>query len=175
MVVYAVSTAYHGSSSNDVVITRASPLPVSPPKANSSRRRQPETIKEVTDGESAIQQELKDIHGAMLETGPRTLPILCEKLGSDERRIRHSALTNLVVLADREALPALTNAMNRVIDADERAEIEKAIEFLQLPTYDELVANGALPPPGKSPMTSNRLEAETIHVVTNAQIQKVQN
>jgi hypothetical protein len=125
--------------------------------------------------ESQVQQDLKAIEGVMLQTGERTLPLLCEKLASSEARVRHSALTNLVVLADREALPALTEALNRTADPEEKVEIQKAIDFLQLPTYDELVANGTLPAPNKVPLTAKRLEAEKVRIGTNPIIQKVEN
>jgi hypothetical protein len=96
----------------------------------------------------------------MLTVDDQTLPLLCAKLRAQDRQVRQAAVSNLVILADRAGIAALSEAANNATDSDEKANIVKAIEFLQLPTYDELVANGTMPQLGKVPENANRLEFE---------------
>jgi mannitol-specific phosphotransferase system IIBC component len=106
------------------------------------------------------QDEFVEMDNAMLTVNEQTLPLLCAKLRAVDRQVRQAAISNLVVLADRDAIVALSEAADRSTDSDEKTNILKAIEFLQLPTYDELVANGTMSPLGKSPNNANRLELE---------------
>jgi predicted component of type VI protein secretion system len=107
------------------------------------------------------QTALAEIDSAMLQVDERTLPTLCAKLTAFEPEVRKAAVSNLVFLADKNAIPALSEAANRITDPDEKTNILKAIEFLQLPTYDELVANGTMKPLGKVPVSSDRKRAES--------------
>lgn len=106
------------------------------------------------------QDELAEMDSAMLQVGEQTLPLLCGKLSAVDRQVRQAAVSNLVILADRQAIPALSEAANRASDPEEKTNILNAIEFLQMPTYDELVANGTMQPLGKMPANLNRAELE---------------
>jgi hypothetical protein len=133
------------------------------------QNRRVHAVRELTNSKPATepQSEIAEIDTAMLQVGEQTLPLLCGKLSAPDRQVRQAAVSNLVILADREAIPALTEAASRATDAEEKTNLLKAIEFLQLPTYDELVANGTMQPLGKVSGAGNRSESERYSPVTN--------
>lgn len=113
------------------------------------------------------QDEIAEMDNAMLQVDERTLPLLCAKLSATDRQVRQAAVSNLVTLADRDGIPALSEAADRTADSEEKGTILKAIEFLQLPTYDELIANGTMQSAGKIPSNSNRAQLERFSPATN--------
>ncbi len=118
------------------------------------------TASSQNNSQSETQSALEEIDSVMLQVDERTLPLLCAKLTAFEPEVGKAAVSNLVILADKQAIPALTEAVNRITDSEEKAAIHKAIEFLQLPTYDELVANGSMKPLGKISPSPNQTGAE---------------
>jgi hypothetical protein len=105
--------------------------------------------------------DIAEMNNALLEVNEKTLPLLCAKLAATDRQVRRAAVSNLVILADRDAVPALAETLDRATDSDERANIQSAIDFLKLPAYNELVANGTIESLGKTPPNTSRLESET--------------
>ncbi len=133
------------------------------PKATRSRATVVSAAQIDAAAQSETQKQLAEIDDAMHVVTEQTLPLLTAKLLADDQQLRQAAVSNLVALADRAAVPPLLDAAHRVTDSEEKANILKAVEFLQLPSYDELVADGTMKALGKVPMSANRIGQEAEH------------
>lgn len=146
---------------------QATPTPQLHANKRAERRHDaPATRVEVS--HPTAETEIAEMNQALLEVNEKTLPLLCSKLSATERQVRQAAVSNLVLLADRDAIPALSETLERVTDSGEKASILSAIEFLKLPAYNELVANGTMQPLGKTPPNTSRSESETSSSIGNA-------
>ncbi|MGZ4987929.1 MAG: HEAT repeat domain-containing protein [Limisphaerales bacterium] len=158
---YFISKATNMSGPKEAASRATNSVSTPIPKATRSRAAVVSATQTDAAVQSETQKQLAEIDNAMQVVNEQTLPLLTAKLLADDRQVRQAAVSNLVALADRAAVPALSEAANRVTDSEEKANILKAVEFLQLPSYDELVANGTMKAPGKVPMSVSRINAES--------------
>jgi HEAT repeat protein len=64
-------------------------------------------------------------------------------LPNPDPEIRRAALAAVLEFGDRSAMPALEEALEVNSDPQEKAGIQKAIEYLQLPSFDERDSAGS--------------------------------
>jgi hypothetical protein len=67
-----------------------------------------------------------------------SLKTILSELNNQEPRIRQAALNASVQFGSPDAIPALRNEMNWAEDPHEKAAIQDAIDFLQLPSVDSV-------------------------------------
>ncbi len=71
---------------------------------------------------------------------PGALKTILSELNNPDPDIRKTALASAVEVGSPDAIPALQNQMAWVEDPAEKVEIQKAIDFLQLPSADQVNA-----------------------------------
>jgi hypothetical protein len=72
-----------------------------------------------------------------------SLDTILTELPNPDPEIRRAALAAVVEFGDRSAMPALEEALDVNSDPQEKAGIQKAIEYLQLPSFDERDSAGS--------------------------------
>jgi hypothetical protein len=79
-------------------------------------------------------QELSDLG---FDDEPDSLNNILSELTNPEQEIRKAAVDAAVQFGSREAIPALTAALQQIGDFEEKTSIKEAIEFLKLPKVSE--------------------------------------
>ena len=88
--------------------------------------------------EVQIQNAKTAIDQALLNRTDESLRLVLGKLEDADKEVRKAAIQALIALNDREAISALELAISRSDDAEDKAEMQKAIDFLKLPSLSEL-------------------------------------
>jgi hypothetical protein len=68
-----------------------------------------------------------------MNNDPDSLKTILSELENPEPEIRQTALSAAVSFGSKDAIPTLQNEMNWATDPQEKVDIKKAIDFLQLP------------------------------------------
>jgi len=72
-----------------------------------------------------------------MNNDPESLKTILSELENPETEIRQTALSATIQFGSRDAIPVLQNEMNWATDPQEKVDIKKAIDFLQLPRLGE--------------------------------------
>jgi HEAT repeat protein len=70
-----------------------------------------------------------------MSDNPANLKSILAEMENPEPEIRRAALSATVQFGSKDAIPVLQNEMSYATDPQEKVDIQKAIEFLQLPTF----------------------------------------
>jgi len=66
---------------------------------------------------------------------PANLKVILSQLENPNPEIRQAALSSTIDFGSKDAIPTLQSEMNWATDPEEKIEIKKAIDFLQLPSF----------------------------------------
>lgn len=69
-----------------------------------------------------------------MQNDPESLKKILSELENPEPEIRKAALTATLDFGSKDAIPTLQNELNWATDPQEKVDIQKAIDFLELPT-----------------------------------------
>jgi hypothetical protein len=83
---------------------------------------------------------------------PANLKAILGEMENPEPEIRGAALQAAVQFGSKDAIPTLQNELNWATDPEEKVEIQKAINFLQLPSFG---SSGDVTQADSSPATQN--------------------
>ncbi len=87
-----------------------------------------------------------------MQDDPLSLKEIVSELANPNAQIRKAALDATIQFGSRDAIPDLTIAADRSMDAEEKKAILDAIEFLKLPSLTEVLQQRKLSNPnGQSP------------------------
>jgi hypothetical protein len=79
--------------------------------------------------------------GELIEMGlsedPQNLKVILSEMENPDAEIRHAALNATIDFGSKDAIPYLQNELAYATDLDEKVEIKKAIDFLQLPRFGD--------------------------------------
>ena len=83
---------------------------------------------------------------------PNALRTILSELNNPDPEIRKAALSAVVQVGSQDAIPALKNQLAWAEDPQEKVDIQDAIDFLQLPSAEQvkneaMAAQNASPPP----------------------------
>ncbi len=81
-----------------------------------------------------VQNRVAQLAGLGMNDDPDSLRIIVSELGCRNREIRQAAREAAVQFGSADAIPALAESMLETDDGLEKADIQKAIEFLGLPS-----------------------------------------
>jgi len=70
-----------------------------------------------------------------MNNDPESLRIILSEMENPDPEIRKAALNASVDFGSKDAIPALQNELNWATDPQEKVDIQKAIDFLQLPSF----------------------------------------
>lgn len=114
------------------------------PISHSVRRVGPDQSREGLSGPSVQPAEMDHdtyvlkTRGELSELGmqndPESLKKILSELENPEPEIRKAALTATLDFGSKDAIPTLQNELNWATDPQEKVDIQKAIDFLELPT-----------------------------------------
>jgi hypothetical protein len=90
------------------------------------------------DHQAAIEKDMDKLNEALLDGGsdPKLMAAVRERLFHPDAEVRKTAVSTLMHLNDREAIPKLNEALAKTEDPREKVEIMDAIEYLQTPDGD---------------------------------------
>ena len=66
---------------------------------------------------------------------PANLKIILSEMENPEPELRKAALDAAVQFGSKDAIPTLQNEINWATDPQEKVDIQKAIDYLQLPSF----------------------------------------
>jgi hypothetical protein len=84
-----------------------------------------------------VQQRSTELTELGMNNDPDSLKTILSELENPEPEIRHAALSATLDFGSRDAIPVLQNELNWATDPQEKVDIQKAIDFLQLPRLGE--------------------------------------
>jgi hypothetical protein len=87
------------------------------------------------DHEEYVTKRKAELYQLGVSQDPASLPTILTELHNPDPDIRSTALTATMDFGSKDAIPALKNEMSWTEDLQEKIEILKAINFLQLPPY----------------------------------------
>ena len=87
-----------------------------------------------------IEQRVVELEALSGTTDESSVSAILSELGNPEKEIREAAREAAIQSGAREAIPRLEELIERSEDADEKADIREAIEFLKLPSLTEHLA-----------------------------------
>jgi hypothetical protein len=82
-----------------------------------------------------VQERNVQLYQLGMSQNPAALPTILAELHNSDPAIRSTALTATMEIGSKDAIPALRNEMSWTEDLQEKLEIQKAIDFLQLPPF----------------------------------------
>ena len=115
------------------------------------------------DHRAAIEKDINKLNEALLDGGsdPKLVEAVRERLFHPDSDVRQTAVSTLMHLGDREAIPKLNEALAKTEDPREKVAIMDAIDYLQLPDGDpQLTLDVLTPGPLPTGMT-NRVQKPT--------------
>jgi HEAT repeat protein len=68
---------------------------------------------------------------------PSDLKTILSELNNKDPEVRQAALSATIQFGSQDAIPALQNEMAWTDDPQEKVDLQKAIKYLQLPTFQE--------------------------------------
>jgi hypothetical protein len=119
-----------------------------PSWALSARRVDDVPPAEPEDNPAATHEEYVSEHVTILadlstSNDPVSLKRILSELNNQDAAIRKAALEATVQFGGQDAIPTLRNQLNWTEDLHEKAAIQDAIDFLQLPSADSVMAQPA--------------------------------
>jgi hypothetical protein len=85
------------------------------------------------DHETYVMERRAELTQLSMTDDPGNLKIILSEMENPDARIRQAALTATIDFGSKDAIPSLENEMNWATDPQEKVDIKKAIDFLQLP------------------------------------------
>jgi hypothetical protein len=119
----------------------AAPTPGVPSLLKRIQDRQPTALparpvepdSSAVDHETYVIQRKAQLSEMGMTDDPANLKTILSELENPDQRIRQAALTATIDFGSKDAIPNLQNEMNWATDPQEKVDIKKAIEFLELP------------------------------------------
>jgi hypothetical protein len=90
-----------------------------------------------TENENYVAGRVAELHDLAMTDDSNSLVVIISELDSRDPRIRKAALDATVQFGSRDAIPALQDELNRTDEPEEKVDLQKAIDFLALPTMSE--------------------------------------
>jgi len=90
-----------------------------------------------TNHQTYVERRTAELQDLATENDAASLTAIVSELTNRDRDIRAAALEAAIQFGSRDAIPGLMDAATQIDDLAERAEINKAIEYLTLPTISE--------------------------------------
>jgi len=90
------------------------------------------------DEEDYVDQRVSELHDLAMTDDPDSLATITLELDSREPQIRQAALAATIQFGSRDAIPALQNTLQHTGDPQEKINLQKAIDFLALPSMSEI-------------------------------------
>lgn len=84
-----------------------------------------------------VEKRVAELQDLAMDDDPKSLQIILSELTNREPEIRHAAVDAAVQFGSRDAIPLLSDAALQTDDAEERASMLSAAEYLKLPSYRE--------------------------------------
>ena len=103
--------------------------------------------------ETYVNGRISTLQDLAMDNAASSLDAILAELTNNDPQIRKAALEATIQFASRDAIPRLTEVAAETQDAEEKAAINEAIEFLKLPSLTEVLAAN------KNPHPANRVKA----------------
>jgi HEAT repeats len=116
------------------------------------------------DHQAAIEKDMNKLNEALIDGGsdPKLVQAVRERLLHPDAEVRKTAAETIMHLNDREAIPALKEALAKIEDPREKVVMMDAIEYLQTPDGDPQFTTDT-PPAGEPPAgATNRVQKPTV-------------
>jgi hypothetical protein len=94
-----------------------------------------------TDAAAAAYERRAELMQLGASADPNDLKTILTELNNKDGTIRKAALDAAVQFGSKDAIPALQNEMSWTDDPQEKVDIQNAIKFLELPSFDQFTAN----------------------------------
>jgi hypothetical protein len=91
----------------------------------------------LTNHEAYVVRRVAELQDLSMENDSASLSIILSELTNRDREIRSAAIDAAVQFGSREAIPALVDAATQIEDPEQKAAIQEAINYLQLPSFSE--------------------------------------
>jgi HEAT repeat protein len=125
--------------------------PVPPPNAAGLNTTNPPLHAAVTENsedspqakhQAYVEERANQLMDLASEDDQESLNTILSELTNRDPEIRKAALEAAVQFGSRDAIPSLTEAALQSENPEEKAAINKAVEFLKLPSLSEVLAQG---------------------------------
>jgi HEAT repeat protein len=103
--------------------------------------------------EASVSKRIDELQDLGMQSDPAALDIILSQINDAELQIREAAVSAAVQFGSRDAIPRLEEALARTDNPKDKATLDKAIEFLKLPTLTEALSQ-TNPPPGTIPVVT---------------------
>lgn len=122
--------------------TPAAPSQAVPPilkRASSGAQAATDGVKIEDNSDSALPHDeyvikrKSDLYDMGMGKDPASLKVILAEMHNADPEIRQAALSAVIDFGSQDAIPALQNELSWASDLQEKVEIQKAIDFLQLP------------------------------------------
>lgn len=97
-----------------------------------------------TENENYVANRIAELEDLAMTDEASSLATIESELDSREPRIQEAAVAATIQFGSRDAIPALRAAYERLDDPGQKVNLQKAIDFLELPTLSE-IANATVP------------------------------
>jgi len=114
------------------------------------------------DHQAAIEKDMDKLNEALIDGGsdPKLVQAVRDRLLHSDAEVRKAAAETIMHLNDREAIPALKEALAKIEDPREKVVMMDAIEYLQTPDGDpQFIPDES--PGGPPPSITNRVQKPT--------------
>jgi hypothetical protein len=123
----------------------ASPHPLRPVQPAASQQAVPppeESGRALTapNHQEYVRERKTQLMDLSISQDPNAFNTILSELNNPDPEIRKTALTSVLDIGNPDAIPALQNALTWAQDPAEKLEIQNAIDFLQLPSADQVNA-----------------------------------
>lgn len=88
-----------------------------------------------SDHDNYVLERRAELTGLGMSDNPANLKTILSELENPEPEIRQTALSAAVSFGSKDAIPTLQNELSYATDPQEKVDIQKAIDFLQLPRF----------------------------------------
>jgi len=121
--------------------TETVPSPVAPNHGAAAETPVAAEPQDMNDDYVAVRvDELRDL---AMTGNISSLTTIESELNDPDRRIRDAAVSAAIQFGDRSAIPALQTAITRTEDPQEKINLQKAVDFLELPSMTDMAVNHA--------------------------------
>ena len=122
----------------DIGATQAKDLVSGAPDQNQTPGGQDAAERNEIDNDRAVYARIDELLDLAMTDRPGVLMTILSELNNPEVRIRKAAIEASVQFGSRDAIPALREALATADDPVEKAEITRAVDFLELPSQSEM-------------------------------------
>jgi HEAT repeat protein len=129
------------ASASRATAAAASDQPVEIPQSVKTAAPKPSPISQSpTDGatpadhEAMVNERIAELNQLASSNDPHSLDAIISDFSNHDPAIRMAAVSAAIDFGSRDAIPALQNALGWTDDIKEKLEIQRAIDFLQLPS-----------------------------------------